>query len=67
MPASLVPTAIGLSGMPYLAVALGLGIVLLWLAVRFARERSDDSARTLFLASIAYLPLIWIAMIWNKL
>ena len=67
LPASLVPTAIGLSGTPYLAIALGLGIALLWLAVRFARSRSDDSARTLFLASIAYLPLLWIAMIWNKL
>jgi heme o synthase len=67
LPASLVPTAIGLSGTPYLAVALALGIALLWLAIRFARARSDDSARTLFLASITYLPLIWIAMIWNKL
>jgi protoheme IX farnesyltransferase len=67
LPASLVPTAIGLSGTTYLAIALGLGIALLWLAVRFARTRSDDSARTLFLASIVYLPLIWIAMIWNKL
>ena len=66
LPASLVPTAIGLSGTPYLAIALALGLVLLWLAVRFARARSDDSARTLFLASIAYLPLIWIAMIWDK-
>jgi protoheme IX farnesyltransferase len=67
VPASLVPTAIGVSGTPYLAIATGLGIALLWLAVRFARARSDDSARTLFLASIGYLPLIWIAMIWNKL
>jgi heme o synthase len=67
LPASLVPSAIGLSGTPYLAIALGLGIALLWLAVRFARSRSDDSARTLFLASITYLPLLWIAMIWNKL
>jgi len=67
LPTSLVPTAIGLSGTAYLAIAVALGVVLLWLAVRFARVRSDDSARTLFLASIAYLPLIWIAMIWNKL
>ena len=67
LPVSLVPTAIGLTGTPYLAIALGLGIALLWLAVRFARSRSDDSARTLFLASITYLPLLWIAMIWNKL
>jgi len=67
LPVSLVPTAIGLTGTPYLAIALGLGIALLWLALRFARSRSDDSARTLFLFSITYLPLIWIAMIWNKL
>ena len=67
LPASLVPTAIGLSGTTYLAIATALGTALLWLAVRFARARSDGSARTLFLASIAYLPLLWIAMIWNKL
>jgi protoheme IX farnesyltransferase len=67
LPASLAPTAIGLTGTPYLAIALALGIALLWLAVRFARARSDGSARTLFLASIAYLPLIWIAMILSKL
>jgi protoheme IX farnesyltransferase len=67
LPVSLVPTAIGLTGTPYLAIALGLGIALLWLAIRFARSRSDESARTLFLFSITYLPLIWVAMIWNKL
>jgi protoheme IX farnesyltransferase len=62
---SLVPTVIGLSGLPYLIIALGLGIALLWLSVRFAQARNDRSARTLFLASIAYLPLLWIAMIAN--
>jgi protoheme IX farnesyltransferase len=67
LPASLVPTAIGLSGTTYLAIAMALGTTLLLLAVRFARARSDGSARTLFVASIAYLPLLWIAMIWNKL
>jgi protoheme IX farnesyltransferase len=65
LPMSLVPTVIGLSGWPYLMIALGLGIALLWLSVRFAEARNDRSARTLFLASIAYLPLLWIAMIAN--
>jgi protoheme IX farnesyltransferase len=63
LPASLVPGAIGLSGWPYLAIALALGIALLWLSVGFARARSDRSARALFFASIAYLPLLWMAMI----
>ena len=62
LPASLVPSAIGLSEWPYLAVALVLGIALLWLSVGFARVRSDRSARALFFASIAYLPLLWMAM-----
>jgi protoheme IX farnesyltransferase len=65
LPASLVPSAIGLSGWPYLAIALVLGIALLWLSIGFARARSDGSARVLFFASIAYLPLLWIAMIAN--
>ncbi|MEO8259553.1 MAG: heme o synthase [Acidobacteriota bacterium] len=67
LPVSLVPTAIGLSGTWYFAIAMALGLALLWLAARFAQARSDDSARMLFLASIAYLPLIWMAMILNKL
>ena len=63
LPASLVPGAIGLSEWPYLAIALLLGIALLWLSVGFARARSERSAQALFFASIAYLPLLWIAMI----
>ena len=63
LPVSLVPTAIGLSGWAYLVIALGLGIALLWLSVRFAQARNDGSARALFFGSIVYLPLLWIAMI----
>ena len=67
VPASLVPTLVGLSGPIYAAVALVLGALLLWLAVRFAAVRTDRAARWLFLASITYLPLIWIVMIADKL
>ena len=45
----------------------GDGCVLLALAIRFAVTRSDRSARALFLGSITYLPLLWIAMIEDKL
>jgi len=67
VPATLVPTVIGLSGRVYGGVALALGAALLWLAFRFAAARTAASARTLFFASIVYLPLIWIAMILDKL
>jgi protoheme IX farnesyltransferase len=67
VPASIVPVWAGVAGYAYLLVALALGLVLLWLAVSFANERTDISARRLFVGSIAYLPLIWIAMVANKM
>lgn len=67
LPASVVPSLIGLAGTIYFATALVLGVALLGLSIRFARSRSDESARTLFYASITYLPLIWLAMIADKL
>lgn len=66
IPVSLVPTLVGISGTIYFAIAAALGVALLVLAVRFAGTRSDRSARALFFGSITYLPLIWIAMIANR-
>ena len=65
--ASLEPTFSGLSGNVYLAVAAVLGAALLCLAVRFAASRNEATARALFYGSITYLPLLWLAMIGNKL
>jgi protoheme IX farnesyltransferase len=67
VPVSLIPTIVGLSGAAYAAVAVVLGAALLALAAGFAATRSEQSARRLFLASIAYLPLIWIVMMADKL
>lgn len=67
VPVSLAPTLVGLSGTVYFAAALVLGLALFVLAVRFAQSRSEASARALFFGSIAYLPLIWIVMIANRL
>lgn len=67
LPASVVPSLIGLAGTIYFATALVLGLALLGLSIRFARSRSDGSARTLFYASITYLPLIWLVMIVDKI
>ena len=66
VPASLVPALVGMNGPIYPAIAVVLGACLLWLAVRFAATRSDGAARQLFVGSIVYLPLIWIAMICSK-
>jgi heme O synthase-like polyprenyltransferase len=44
-----------------------LGAALFCLALRFAWARNETTARALFYGSITYLPLLWIAMIANKL
>jgi len=67
VPASAVPALVGISGSVYLPFALTSGIALLWLAIRFASTRSDAAARSLFLGSITYLPLLWVAMILARL
>jgi len=66
IPVSAMPALVGVSGAGYLIVALVLGLALFWLALRFAAARTDVSARQLFFGSITYLPLLWIAMIANR-
>ena len=66
-PVSLMPTLLGLAGGAYVVVATLLGAGLLVLSARFARDRSTTAARRLFLFSIIYLPLLWGALIADRL
>jgi protoheme IX farnesyltransferase len=66
-PVSLLPVVVGLGGVPYMVVATALGLFFVWLAVGFARERSMANARTLFLFSILYLPLLLGALVADRL
>ena len=66
LPTSLVPTIVNLSGNVYGVLAAVLGVALLVLSIRFARTRTNATARDLFIASLVYLPLIWIVMIVDK-
>jgi protoheme IX farnesyltransferase len=65
VPVSLLPSYVGIAGSIYLGVAAVLGAALFVLSARFAATRSEAAARALFLGSITYLPLLWIAMIAN--
>jgi protoheme IX farnesyltransferase len=62
---SLVPSTIGISGTAYFSVAVVLGVGLLALSACFASNRSTYSARWLFFGSITYLPLLWLAMVFD--
>jgi protoheme IX farnesyltransferase len=66
-PVSLLPAAVGLAGVPYMVVATALGLLFVWLAFRFARQRSMATARVLFVFSITYLPLLLGALVVDRL
>jgi len=63
LPVSLVPALVGINSVVYFPVAFVLSSGLLWLAIRFASERSDATARRLFFGSITYLPLLMAVMV----
>lgn len=58
VPVTLGPALAGLAGPLYLTAALVLGVAFVACALRTAKERSLDSARSLFVASILYLPAL---------
>jgi protoheme IX farnesyltransferase len=66
-PVSLLPALVGLAEAPYSIVATALGFIFIGLAALFARDRSMVSARRLFLFSITYLPLLWGALVADRL
>ena len=66
-PVSLMPAVVGLAGIPYSLLATALGFAFIAQAALFARQRSMISARRLFLMSITYLPLLWAALVVDRL
>jgi protoheme IX farnesyltransferase len=59
---TVVPFALGLFGSLYLAAALALGAVFVWLAVRLRRETTPARAARLFHYSLLYLALLFVAV-----
>jgi len=59
-PALAMPETLGWAS---LALALITGLAYLWLCIRFVRERTDASAKRVFLASILHLPLLLLGMV----
>jgi protoheme IX farnesyltransferase len=66
-PVSITPVMVGLGGLLYTVIATALGLVFIGVAALFARERSVATARRLFLFSILYLPLLWAALVVDRL
>ena len=66
IPVSLLPTVLGMSGRVYLYGAIVLGLLFLYSSIRAAFSMSRQQARRLLLASVLYLPLLFILMVLNK-
>jgi protoheme IX farnesyltransferase len=63
VPVSLLPTTIGLAGNVYFYGALGLGLLFLYSSICAALSHSRQAARRLLLASVLYLPLLFLLMV----
>ena len=66
LPVSLLPYALGVSGKIYLVGAAVLGLLFLYSSIRAAISLSRQEARRLLLASVIYLPLLFILMVLNR-
>ena len=66
LPVSVLPTVLGMSGRIYLAGAVLLGLLFLYSSLRAAFSMSRQQARRLLLASVLYLPLLFILMVLNR-
>jgi protoheme IX farnesyltransferase len=66
VPIGLLGTLTGVAGVVYALTAVVGGAWLAWLSFAFLRVRSDARARTLFLASLAYLPVLLAVMVADR-
>ncbi|MBI1824863.1 MAG: protoheme IX farnesyltransferase [Planctomycetes bacterium] len=65
--ASLFPVALRMSSVLYAVVAIALGLTFLASGIRFLRIRTAKAARTHVLASIIYLPVLLLVLVFDKL
>ncbi|MFN0278924.1 MAG: heme o synthase [Pyrinomonadaceae bacterium] len=66
VPVSLAPFFFGQNGMIFLVGASVLGIFFFIASVRVALDKTNEKAKTLLLASVIYLPLLFLLMVADK-
>ncbi len=67
VPVSLTPALVGLGGNGYLVVAALLGGLFVLLAALFLQRRTERRARSLFVGSLIYLPVVWSALLMERM
>ena len=66
LPVSLLPSLVGTAGFAYAFGAFVMTLLFLASSFRFARDISDGRARSLFLASIGWLPAILVLLVLDR-
>jgi protoheme IX farnesyltransferase len=66
IPVSVLPALMGMSGKIYFVGAIVLGLLFLYSSLRAAFSMSRQHARRLLLASVLYLPLLFILMVLDR-
>lgn len=66
IPVSVAPYILGLAGPVYCAAAVILGCGYLYYGIRAARLKTTEAARKLLLASVVYLPLLYLFLVADK-
>lgn len=66
IPVSLLPAYLSMAGIFYLIGAIGMGLFFLYAGVRVARERTVLRARGVLLASVIYLPVLYVLMLVDR-
>jgi protoheme IX farnesyltransferase len=63
---SLIPRWTGMAGNVYLVGAFALGLYFLYAAAKVTRDRTRQRARQVLLASVAYLPLLYVLLLIDR-
>ena len=66
IPATLAPAFLHMAGMFYFVAACVLNIAFLYFGVRMSRDRTTERARSLLLASVLYLPALFVFLVLNN-
>lgn len=66
IPLGLSVTLSGMAGLVYAVISIALGLGFVWFAVRFFQRRDRPSARSNFLFSLLYLPVLMAAMVADR-
>jgi len=66
IPISLMPKFFAMAGNVYLYGALALGLVFVYYGLRIRTDRTRQQARRVLLASVAYLPLLFTLMLFDR-